>query len=289
MSTALMQSKASLARKYSTAKELKLIILPTEQCNFRCSYCYETFSIGKMKAEVIEGVKNLITTCSQNLKNLEISWFGGEPLLGYDIITDIMGHAKREIKEDSSLNSNMTTNGYLLTPKRLKCLVALGIDHYQISFDGDKEEHDNLRLRADGKGTFNVLWDNIIGAHNTNLPFEITLRVHANRNNINSIEKFIARVKHDLNGDKRFKLWIRPLSQLGGSNDINLPVLEGQEGSWFGGTGSSIQKLRRNAEETGLQLLESPGSEPCYAAKLNSFVIRSTGSISKCTVALYDK
>lgn len=42
-------------------KQLSLILLITEQCNFRCAYCYEDFKIGKMPPDVIEGIKNVIS------------------------------------------------------------------------------------------------------------------------------------------------------------------------------------------------------------------------------------
>src|SRR5947209_19415198 len=70
-------------------KRLHLILLPTEQCNFRCTYCYEDFSIGRMNPETIQGVKRLIDRRLEGLGFLSVSWFGGEPLLACDIIEDI--------------------------------------------------------------------------------------------------------------------------------------------------------------------------------------------------------
>src|ERR1044071_7965793 len=60
---------------------LQLILLPTEQCNFRCMYCYEDFSGGRMSPGVSEGVKRLIDRRLDGLRSLTVSWFGGEPLL----------------------------------------------------------------------------------------------------------------------------------------------------------------------------------------------------------------
>ena len=63
------------------ADRLQLILLPTEQCNFRCTYCYEDFAIGRMTPEVVSGVKNLIDRRADGLSHLQLSWFGGEPTL----------------------------------------------------------------------------------------------------------------------------------------------------------------------------------------------------------------
>jgi len=54
---------------------LKLTLFPTEQCNFRCTYCYEDFEIGRMSPDTIEGVKALIDTRARELTELHVSWF----------------------------------------------------------------------------------------------------------------------------------------------------------------------------------------------------------------------
>src|SRR5215211_2329775 len=83
--------EAELASSFLN-ESLHLIVLPTEQCNFRCTYCYEDFSIGRMSSEVIQGVKRLIDRRLPSLKSLSVSWFGGEPLLGRAIVEDISEH-----------------------------------------------------------------------------------------------------------------------------------------------------------------------------------------------------
>ncbi|MHB1622528.1 MAG: radical SAM protein, partial [Cuniculiplasma sp.] len=128
-------------------QKLKLIIFPTEECNFRCKYCYENFNIGKMKPEVVEGIKNLLFERSKDLNRLDIEWFGGEPLLAYDIIEDLLIYARNLSKKyNFTLESRMTTNASLFSPKLQPKLIGLGITEYQISFDGDREMHDKYRV-----------------------------------------------------------------------------------------------------------------------------------------------
>src|ERR1041384_6711550 len=95
-------------------KTQELIILPTEKCNFRCTYCYEDFSIGKMKLETRESIKKFIKKRAPLLDKLNISWFGGEPLLAKDIVLDISSYAHKCSQEYDELefNAGMTTNGY---------------------------------------------------------------------------------------------------------------------------------------------------------------------------------
>jgi uncharacterized protein len=71
----------TLLLKHVRSDVLQLIILPTEQCNFRCVYCYELFDYGLIRQEVVEWIKNLLIARKSSLKYLSVSWFGGEPLI----------------------------------------------------------------------------------------------------------------------------------------------------------------------------------------------------------------
>jgi uncharacterized protein len=66
-----------------SSDSLGLIILPTEACNFRCVYCYETFEHGKMNPILVQALKKFITSRISDLSSLSISWFGGEPLCAW--------------------------------------------------------------------------------------------------------------------------------------------------------------------------------------------------------------
>ena len=155
-------------------RQLELTILPTEKCNLDCIYCYEDFKIGKMDAKYVEAIKKLINIRAPELEKLTIQWFGGEPLLGYSIIMDIMHHVNelQNLYSRIKLISTITTNAYLLSPNKLSELVSLGVNEYQITFDGDKTEHDKLRIRrGDMGGSFDNIWNNIVSAHH-NLIFQ---------------------------------------------------------------------------------------------------------------------
>ena len=65
---------------------LLLTILPTEQCNFRCVYCPEEFSRGKMSEEVQKAIIRYVRQNINAYTGLRVSWFGGEPLLAMDVI-----------------------------------------------------------------------------------------------------------------------------------------------------------------------------------------------------------
>ena len=266
-----------------TPERLHLILLPTEACNFRCVYCYEAFRLKRMDPAVVGGVKRLLDRRAPTLAHLTISWFGGEPLLAYDVVTDILRHvaALRSRSPALAFISDMTTNASLLTPGRLEELVALGTREFQVTFDGPRRFHDRKRVRPGGKATFDLVWGNLIACRDSEARFRIQVRLHVDRNNQAAVPEFLDEYQAAFGPDDRFELFIRGLSRLGGANDPALPILEGEERS------RAIEGLRALARDRGLRIAAVPPVAPiCYAARGNSFVVRADGRVNKCTVAL---
>ncbi|HEY0232414.1 MAG TPA: radical SAM protein, partial [Dokdonella sp.] len=77
-------------------------VLPTEKCNFRCTYCYEDFKIGRMQAPVVRGLKRLISNRAPSLRRLSLSWFGGEPLLAKPVVLEVGTHAYKVARSTAS-------------------------------------------------------------------------------------------------------------------------------------------------------------------------------------------
>ena len=141
----------NLKEKYlskRSAKSYQLMILPTYQCNLRCWYCTQRHSEMWMSEETVKRIKKNILRAieSSGIDSLTINWFGGEPLLAYDIILDINSYAL-ELCEKSGIGffSDITTNGTLLNETRIAELYRKGIKRYQITIDGIKSEHDNIK------------------------------------------------------------------------------------------------------------------------------------------------
>ena len=161
------------------AKEiLQLIVLPTEQCDFRCTYCYEAFEIGKMNKRIQEAVCRLIER-RNDLRYLYLSWFGGEPLVAFDVVKKIGGFAHEHCERNAiEYSANMTTNGYLLDRERAIALLDQKVEGFQISFDGDRDAHDRTRIRANGRGSFDRILKNLEEMMRIDRKFEIVLRIH---------------------------------------------------------------------------------------------------------------
>jgi uncharacterized protein len=264
-------------------RSLRLILLPTEACNFRCVYCYEDFALGRMRPRVVQGVKRLLSARAPDLDYLTLSWFGGEPLLARDVMEEILQHAAGLVADHPklTLTSDVTTNGYLLNLPLFERLLDLGVSHYQVSFDGPRAWHDRKRLRADGAGTFDQVWGNLQGIASGRRQFSMIVRVHVDQENHAALPEFLGNYERGFGADGRFRLYVRPLSRFGGPNDAALPVFDESEGKRI------AEGLSRAARERGLQEmdLEAMGSV-CYAAAGNSFVVRADGRLNKCTLAL---
>ncbi len=267
-----------------TTRILHLILLPTEACNFRCTYCYEDFRLGRMEPWVVRGVKQLLTARAGGLDRLDLSWFGGEPLLARDLVLEVLEHAQALARAypGLSVGSDITTNAWFLDRGLFQQLLALGVTRYQISFDGPQELHDRKRVRAGGQPTFERVWRNVLALREVPGAFEIRVRIHVDRANCAALPPFLDQCTEAFGEDPRFVLFLRPLSRFGGPDDAALPVFES--------AAEEERELARLRRHLGERERESDASlvadGVCYAARGNSFLVRADGRLGKCTVAL---
>lgn len=276
--------KAETIASCLTNQALSLILMPTEQCNFRCTYCYEDFSIGRMSKEVIKGIKNLISIRIPEIKYLSVEWFGGEPLVARDVIYEISDHILSEIDQKNiQYISGMTTNGFQLGINTFKKLLSKGITGYQISLDGPSDVHNLTRRRIDGSGSFDQIWKNLLSMREVEEEFKIMLRIHVTPENYSSLKKLCELIKQEFSNDKRFGVFFKSIENLGGKNGGSFGVLKGE-------TRENILKELNDylGPEKNFSPLEKAEPYICYAAKPNNLVIRANGTIAKCTVAFSD-
>lgn len=276
MEQVIIRGNAEHARSTLNPHFLELIILPTEQCNFRCVYCYEDFSIGRMKPEIVDSIKNLVDERIKDLSVLKIAWFGGEPLAARDIVIDLTSYFQRKCAESGvRFISDMTTNAYRLDVALLEKLAGLGITTYQITLDGLKEQHNKTRPLASGGPTFDRIWGNLLAAKATSLDFSITIRLHVTSHNIGDIEAIHAEIQRHFGQDARFKVFIKAIENLGGPKTAAGAVPDAAQ----------MTEVEQRFAVLSAHSLTLDDTYICYAARPNSFVIRADGSIAKCTVA----
>lgn len=296
----------------------ELIMLPTEKCNFRCTYCYEDFELGKMSAETQRAIELFLDKRVDGLSVLRFSWFGGEPLVASDIVLRISRYAKKICAERNiKFMGGITTNAYVLDQALARELIENHQDFFQITLDGWKSAHDAIRKRADGRGTFDVIWKNLLGLKALDLQFEVCVRIHVRRDNIENLEILMREFAEAFQGDRRFYLDFQHLRDMGGSggqtveNPVSIPELREFEARLRSSYVNRMRQLSKSTDQAAPVYIapvivkaanagESAGSQRaseqvmgapyiCYAARANSLLIRSNGRIGKCTVAFDDE
>lgn len=266
---------------------LRLILLPTEGCNFRCLYCYENHQPTRMSDETVSDILTFVRQNIHNYAALRISWFGGEPLLCMDLIerlsTELIDICRRERR---LYISDITTNGYLLTPEIMKKLMRLRVLSYQVTVDGSAAIHDRNRPLANGEGTYNTITENIrkIRREVKTGTFQFLIRVNFTRESLEEFDSFSAELQRLLAGDKRFHLLFRPAGDWGGQIDERIRCSLVTE--------KSEQVLERMLRKnSNLDLREHldfllPCGYLCYASCASAFVIDPQGIVRKCTCHL---
>jgi len=270
-------------------KFLFLTLLPTEKCNFRCKYCYEDFKLGRMPAEVITGIENLISAeVERGLSNLVISWFGGEPTLNSSAVFQISEHVcKLQDTHDFVYSSHMTTNGYLLDIEMLERFVSLGLDSFQITLDGEQSGHDKTRVRADGAGTFDRIWANLLSFKDSGSDFEIDLRLHVSKGNEMSMESLSDDIAREFSSDSRYKVNFEKIKDLG-TGVSGLSPNEFIDELADERIDKAVERFRGKLANVVADI-EAGNSYICYAAMPRQLMIRANGAIGKCTVLLDDE
>lgn len=260
---------------------LDLILYPTEQCNFRCTYCYEDFDIGRMSVETIRAIKDFIKRKASSVGTINLKWFGGEPLAAKDIIIEVARHALACTHGTNvRVQGDLTTNGYLLSPDVAEELVGLNQNIFQISLDGQREVHDQTRRLLSGGRTFDRIWNNLERMSKLAIDFKVILRLHLTKSNLLSIESLLNEITQFAKDDHRFHVFFKPVEQLS-----NQPI-EGIELLHRSAWSSILGRMHDIAAASGLQIIQE--DRVCYAARPNSIAIRATGKIQKCTVLLND-
>jgi uncharacterized protein len=266
---------------------LELILLASEDCNFRCQYCYEDFLRGTMQPWVRTGVKRLVEKRLPRLRSFSVSWFGGEPLYGLAAIEDLAPFFA-EVAEKHSLtfSSSMTTNGYLLSPETTEKLLSWRIRRFQVTLDGAPEDHDRNRPARDGQGTFWTILENLRALHESAQEFRVDVRVNFDQQNHSRVHELLSIIEKELDGDRRFQLLFRAVGQWGGPNDEHLSVCGADEASQIA-FDLKQEARRRSLDITDdIRNVKGLGAQVCYAARPYNFIIGASGKLMKCTIDL---
>jgi uncharacterized protein len=169
---------------------LMLTIAPTINCNFGCSYCFQEHPARSMTPDDIARIRGFASRELKQGTTLSVTWFGGEPLMGFRTILELASYLGDLAKQRRCRFSQaIITNGYLLNARRVDQLAALGrFSYVQVTLDGPPRLHDRRRGLRDGRPTFGRILDNIAGAA-AKLP--VVVRVNVDRSNADGLEELV--------------------------------------------------------------------------------------------------
>ena len=262
------------ARMFNPAV-LNLVLAPTTDCNFSCPYCFEPKKNPKyMTDEVIEDVCDFMLN-HKNAKELNLTWYGGEPLLAIKQIEALL--ARFATFENLRLTGHsLITNGFLLSENVLNLFKSYPLSSVQITLDGVKSRHNTTRCLKDLKTpTFDFIYDNILKAVNAWPHTHISIRVNIDRNT----------------KDDYLKLRQQLLSDVGKAENISIyPGLIRQETKdacslcFSSYTTRDIQTLYQYYKNAGADISSFPTKKGkgCMINGLNSYIVGPEGEIYKC-------
>lgn len=258
--------------------EIHLVLCPTLGCNFACPYCFENAKARKtdlMSEDVQKAIAGVVDKTIEKFgcRRVHAMWYGGEPLLGKDVIKNL---SKLLIdvceKHSAKYSSSIITNGYLLDEQTVRILEESRVVKAQITIDGPREIHNKTRILKSGGGSFDRITENI-----SSVKSSIQYRVRCNLNKEN--------VKHisELSG------FISALAEKSG-NDIELYTC----GVWDSDASPetcSIVVDRKQFMAEGRIIDENALGQrhvACSVIKLFSMVVDCYGKVYKCEETVGD-
>lgn len=146
--------------KYSVAAPVKAMCLHiAHDCNLRCEYCFaSTGDFGKgrklMPLEIGKKAIDFLLEQSGDRETLELDFFGGEPLMNFDVVKEVVKYARSKEQEyGKRFRFTITTNGMLLTDDKID-FINKEMSNVVLSLDGRREVNDRVRKRVDGTGCY---------------------------------------------------------------------------------------------------------------------------------------
>jgi uncharacterized protein len=264
---------------------LHLIILPTEQCNFRCIYCYEKFERGKMSDTTCQDLVRFVEDNIDDYKGLDVGWFGGEPLEALDVISSLSEEFLRICRGRKKMyNAGITTNGYNLTLDVFKILKKYHVTFYQITFDGLPDDHDKQRVLANGQGTAQTIINNLVEIQKNikSNTFQISLRTNFSKSMVENIKEYSDFLSSTFGDDSRFGIFWQVVEDYGFLKDESIK----DDFCSVSDVMYMFKNYGKNFNNNVLAPKLRPNGSVCYALKKNAYVISSEGAVRKCTCDL---
>lgn len=269
---------------------LYLTILPTNNCNFRCIYCYETPVEENMNDRTEKNILDFVRKNIRKYKKLRLNWFGGEPLQQKERVVRM----SREINQICKANKvplvgMMTTNGYDLDLETFRSLISNRILSYQVCIDGSECTHNVQRPHFLNSDSYQKIYSNLLSIKRSikSNTFKIVIRANMTPFVEEHLLDHLENLALDFGNDKRFSIYFQGVRDWGGNriseNDVEIVA---DEENYY-------KKWYDIASEKGLNSADfisvGPVTGLCEANLKNGYLIYYDGSVHKCSLASQDE
>lgn len=266
-----------------------LTVLTSTDCNLGCGYCFQNTGQDSSGGNRPPRMKHARLTSEMISRTLEftgrqmaavgedrltITLFGGEPLLNFRGCLELLTRAA----DYGLTRAMMVSNGVLLTPLLARELYERGLRTVQITFDGDANTHDAIRVRRSGGGSFDAIVNNIVRASDaTSLNWSLRVNVsHHNRSGIPTLVEQLA----DRLDPRRCTLYFAWVDDVGVGYANELAHTEDLVAEYAG--------WHRQAAELGFKLRRPGALQACstcsYKDGKYGAVVHPDGVLSSCWV-----
>jgi uncharacterized protein len=263
---------------------LFITLMPTLQCNLACTYCFQkdfpafTKMSSHMEDATLEWILRLVD--ERGLSTLNIHYAGGEPTTRKEFClrtAEILESAMKA--RGGSFTWQMTTNGILLDVPFAQAMERFGKGIFKLTIEGDKETHDQGRVYRDGRGTFDVIYANLVALAKAGVRVRVggNFRPEQAASFEALLDKLEASGVAKLIEGVRFK----PVIDEQSSACTGCSSRQKQEDQVLVQLNASVERRKMAASVYKGELLESLLG-PCELHWKNSYIIDPEGLVFKC-------
>lgn len=250
---------------------LMLTIATTTDCNFKCPYCYEE---GITDIRMDEETEKAIISYIDSIKprTLNITWYGGEPLMNFKTIERLTGSIDK-LSYIEDLHYDIVTNGSLLTEKVCRFFAAHNLESAQVTIDGLEENHNKSRISKNGRPSYSLILSNLDRAIEMLPNCHFSVRVNIGLSNKEDYPKLYQELHDRYKGKNNFMMYfdfVEDYNMCGGASILN--------------SGEKIEFMRYLSNVHHIYKNTYPIRENslCMACIINSYVIAPNGDLYKC-------
>jgi uncharacterized protein len=273
------QMRSLLERINEKSRRFEAVVVLNLDCNLDCGYCYEAPFRGEqyMSQETAELlVQTLVRDRIAAGKDLQIAFYGGEPLLSEDLIRAIsLPLQEAASRHQVRYGFSLVTNGTLLNREAALRLIPLGLKAAKFTLDGPREIHDRQRPYASGSGSFEVIIDNLAAVADL-IP--VTLGGNFYQENYRDFPKLLdLLMERGITPDKLAQVLFTPVAPKAGCAEHSSGCACSSE-PWLFEAGVYLRgEIMKRGFATG-----SPTVSACVVELKDNLVINVDGSLYKC-------